>query len=1019
MDETILFFLCIYWWSIYGIQSDTEIMLDKQEVSLFDTVRVSMTIRKDITFNYSAEIGDLSCRPDFKTHINPQNKNEYLYSMYMYKTTKVGQFSVSVNIYGTESVTTDTFRVTSPEPLINHCLEEIQIKGASYKSFDERVYNTVDDIRFTLSNERGCGSDFEINKYKWTFSRFESETYNFCISDDSFKVSFSSSTDNGVLVVKKLTLLDGYFKVCLQVDGNYENKIYSEINVTCGYFRMKPVALGSVTKPSDLHQSVVYNRRFLLGASDSKDPNTGDNSNVRNKQDAIKAIIKPPGNQTVVYNRPILLDASDSIDPNTGDNSGLSYDWSCTPVGSHRSCKFLPRYNPQQQGPILEIPENTLPVQKTFNFTVSVSKPGLPSGTASLIIFVTSGTRPNAKITCSLGCDNNKTIPSKPLALEVHCENCGPFGITISAYVWKLFKMTKTVNWKIVPLSDWVSKSLTGYNKRVMSLPPGTLNVSSKYEFNVQIFYNKNASKVMHGYRFSTDKSPEGGSCSVNPTSGQALITKFTVFCPGYMDNDSPLTYSVYLKKKGKSDTLLYQGNEETTSLILPAGPQSNSWLQQLTVYISDSFDSSTIYLLTVQVENNQDDEKTFLKSLNDLATEAVEEKPSDFLLKSLVIVDMLETVKTENHNTTAEKEQKTKIREQLLSNLKTVKDADKGMLLQMSDLLYKLIAQEDNITPTMETDALTVTTSLACVLKEISKSHPNDARNIAKTQCNALVTLMDKQVKEDTEYKQIAAKTKPVLDVLETISDCLLESVQSEIEGPVNIQSDQMSLTVQQIEPTVDAFNIIANPQDHDKQGGSILFPNDMKSGTDKPFDLQMMIMKKNPFQWSPTADVVNLPVMKISVKNDGKSLNPSDLSVPADIFISVNLSNVMEEDKIFTLNVTYDTINHKVKNSSTVRVIIPVIKGKTQVVKMFAVDSPLKLEVVLGASESEVSFRNLELHGFDWPVEDEAGLTYKNHKQDPHLLFLPEDILGTNDTNFYLVIRVKVSFCLWLYGI
>ncbi|XP_041362096.1 uncharacterized protein LOC121378062 [Gigantopelta aegis] len=121
------------------------------------------------------------------------------------------------------------------------------------------------------------------------------------------------------------------------------------------------------------------------------------------------------------------------------------------------------------------------------------------------------------------------------------------------------------------------------------------------------------------------------------------------------------------------------------------------------------------------------------------------------------------------------------------------------------------------------------------------------------------------------------------------------------------------------------------------------------------------------------------------------------------------MNVSNVMEEDKIYTLNVSYDTTSHKVRNSSTVRVIIPVIKGKTQVVKMFAVDSLLKLEVVLGASESEVSFRNLELHGFDWPVEDEALLTFKNHKQDPHLLFLPEDILGANDTNFYLVIRVK----------
>ncbi|XP_041369726.1 polycystic kidney disease protein 1-like 2 [Gigantopelta aegis] len=521
-----------------------------------------------------------------------------------------------------------------------------------------------------------------------------------------------------------------------------------------------------------------------------------------------------------------------------------------------------------------------------------------------------------------------------------------------------------------------------------------------------RVFYNKNASTVKLEYQFRTNQSPEGGSCSVDPTSGQALITKFTVSCPGYKDDDSPLTYSVYLNKKGKSDTLLYQGNEETTSLVLPAGPpQSDSWLQ-LTVHISDSLDTITNFTLRAKVQTPKDDKRTFLEWLNDVSKQAIQEKPSEFLQKSLGIVDMLETVKTEANTSAAEK--KRKIRELLLNNLKTTKDPDKGILLQMSDLFNKLIAQEDDISPTMENYALTTTTNLAGSLKEITKCQPS-ARNIVKIQCNALVTLMDKQVKEDTEYKQIEAKNKPVLDVLEAVSDCMLGSVQSIIEGPVNVQSDEISLTVQQIEPTVDTFHVTADPEDHGNPGGSIFFPNVMKSGTDKPFDLQMMIMKKNPFQWSPTADEVNLPVMKISVKNDGKSLNSSDLPVPADIFISINLSNVMEEDKMYTLNVSIDTTSHKVKNSSTVRVAIPVIEGKTQVVKIFAVDSSLKLEVVLGASESKVSFRNLELHGFDWPVEDGARLTYKNHKQDPHLLYLPEHILGTNDTNFYLVIRVK----------
>ncbi|XP_041371627.1 uncharacterized protein LOC121385155 [Gigantopelta aegis] len=301
----------------------------------------------------------------------------------------------------------------------------------------------------------------------------------------------------------------------------------------------------------------------------------------------------------------------------------------------------------------------------------------------------------------------------------------------------------------------------------------------------------------------------------------------------------------------------------------------------------------------------------------------------------------------------------------------------------------------------------------ILCKVDQTAKDH-NSGSEPLHTHCgievNQPIKSQENSVLQLALQCLIEAKNKPVLGVLQTVSDCVLESVPSVMEGPVNIQSDEMSLTVQRIEPTVDAFHVTADPEDDDNPGGSIFFPNDMKSGTKKPFEMQMMIIKKNPFQWSPTTDDVNLPVMKISVKNDGKSLNPSDLPVPADIFISVNLSNVMEEDKIYTLNVTYNTINHKVKDSSTVRIAIPaIIKAKTQILKLFAINPLLKLEVVLGANESGTSFRNFQLNGFDWPMEDGALLTYKNQKQDPNLLFLPEDILGKNDTNFYVFVRVK----------
>ena len=57
----------------------------------------------------------------------------------------------------------------------------------------------------------------------------------------------------------------------------------------------------------------------------------------------------------------------------------------------------------------------------------------------------------------------------------------------------------------------------------------------------------------MSDYRFTTDTPPKGGSCSITPTSGKALVTDFTVSCHGYKDTHLPLDYSIYQKQNGKS----------------------------------------------------------------------------------------------------------------------------------------------------------------------------------------------------------------------------------------------------------------------------------------------------------------------------------------------------------------------------------------------------------------------------------------------------------------------------------
>ncbi|XP_041368276.1 polycystic kidney disease protein 1-like 2 isoform X2 [Gigantopelta aegis] len=905
-------------------QSGLYILLEPREVNLHLNIRFYFVVYSEVSnYTYTSEIRNMSCAVSFNKVYDSLTNTSLLCSTFLYRTTREGTFQARLKESGRGHLSyssTVNYTVTFPtgNPVINHCLDEMNIKGASQNSFDKFSYGIMDDIHFKLMiNDKECNA-FVVTKWTWKLSVFITDTYKFCINEDRFVEKYSVPTDKGVLEVKGNTLSDGYFRICLHVGVVIKNESYSDMPVTCGYFRITPF-------PVDL-------------------------------------IIKPEGQRQVVrVFQPLLLDASESKDPNTGDTSGFSYEWFCVPVLSTRNyCEFgqyIQVINDMLpiKGSILKIPKNTIAPEQKYNFTVRVSKPRLLSVTASVIVFITNVTKPDAKIRCVSNCNDEKILPSKLMALETDCDMCEEYAIKISAYKWHL---------NVWSVSDDKPKETlhipTGNKKKTMVLLPGTLIATSMYTFEVKVYYNNNTAWIKIMYSFTTNDSPENGSCSITPTSGQALITNFIVSCPGYKDIDAPLTYRIFQDKKGKSDTLLCYGNKDTISFVLPGGPPDSSLWLILTVYIVDSLDTSSIFSLSVQVNNTQIAGINYIKWLRDAAIKTINEKPSrnDLVPKLLSIIKMLGSVKTTEIITTVENELKIKIREQCMKALETVHIEDKEKLFQTSYLVEILISQEDDISPNM---------------------------------------------KINTEIKLL-------VDVTSYISDTILRTVHP-MEGPVNIHTQQMSLTVQVTKPTVDEFNIAASSEDLDNPSGSVSFPNDMKNTTDKPFDLEILILKINPFRWSQTSEKVNLPVMVFSMRNDGKTINPSNLSLPANIFISVNLSNVMEEEKINSINISVDSISHKVKKSSILHIVIPAIKGKTQILKMITINSSLTLQAVLGASESDVSLKNLDLHGFDWPIEEGALLKYKNHNTDPLLLYLPEDILGTNQTDFYVVIRVKLG--------
>ena len=71
------------------------------------------------------------------------------------------------------------------------------------------------------------------------------------------------------------------------------------------------------------------------------------------------------------------------------------------------------------------------------------------------------------------------------------------------------------------------------------------------------VYYDRNTSKQIYKHNIETNDPPVGGSCSVDPKSGHALNTQFTVSCPKYSDSHSPLMYRFYQERIQKTGIVI------------------------------------------------------------------------------------------------------------------------------------------------------------------------------------------------------------------------------------------------------------------------------------------------------------------------------------------------------------------------------------------------------------------------------------------------------------------------------
>ena len=101
---------------------------------------------------------------------------------------------------------------------------------------------------------------------------------------------------------------------------------------------------------------------------------------------------------------------------------------------------------------------------------------------------------------------------------------------------------------------------------------------------------------------FLTNEAPKGGACFGSPTRGDALVTKFHIWCDGWEDPDMPLSYEFYYKNDEGKLVLFYYGFHNYTNSELPLGNPARDYTLEIHMKILDIFKSGTHYSLQLQV---------------------------------------------------------------------------------------------------------------------------------------------------------------------------------------------------------------------------------------------------------------------------------------------------------------------------------------------------------------------------------------------------------------------------------
>ncbi|NWX90256.1 PKDRE protein, partial [Nothoprocta pentlandii] len=327
--------------------------------------------------------------------------------------------------------------------------------------------------------------------------------------------------------------------------------------------------------------------------------------------------------RTVGFSDRWALDGSSSSDPDSVEGlKGIRFTWYCTrrlsdyanmklSIGkkcqaAERNLKWL-----TSSGPVQTVAPATLQGNTIYYFRLVIQKDTRQSY-ADQTVHVKPGSPPLLNVVCLENCGKT-VIPTERFTLSGKCLNCRSSSQPI--YHWSLFSAgEKSTEIKF----DWWSKTSTGRSGPYLSIHALSFT-NTEYQSYILLLKvtTWDGSSSIYRYSFQLNSTPSTGKCTITPSWGTALVTKFVVRCSGFSDINLPLTYKVIVAsevpkttkisslEENTFGTILYFGYQpETPPSFLPVGVPSQKYALTIYVQVYNSLGAFKQVSLYVKVQN-------------------------------------------------------------------------------------------------------------------------------------------------------------------------------------------------------------------------------------------------------------------------------------------------------------------------------------------------------------------------------------------------------------------------------